>query len=504
MESKRRLVGLLVFGAVGLFLVILAVLLKLKDNHVMNDKKEFLVRPPAVAGQFYPEDKKEAQEQIRAFLAKADSIASSPQIIIVPHAGWQYSGPVAAQAFNLVKEADFDKVILLGTVHQVPTDKIALDDYDFWQTPLGKVPLAKDLIAGLIDGETIVANREIHENDHVLEVELPFLQAVLSDFSIVPILIGQVDDLALSVLAQKIASVLAADSKTLLVISSDLSHYPDQVTAKVVDAQTLAAIASGSREEFDQTLADLENQYPVVDTFACGAEAIRVGLLVASQVGLKEAKVLKQGDSGAVSAQTDRVVGYGAVAFWLEQEQNPVGIDQEEKKILLSWARQAIADYLATGKIPLQKAPKDSLEKKGAVFVTLKKAGRLRGCLGGFEAKESIWQAVADMAVAASTSDPRFPPVTQEELEDITIEISLLSPLKKIKLIEEIKLGKHGVYLKQGNLTGTFLPQVAQEGNWNKDSFLGEICAQKMGLKKDCYLDPATEIFVYTVDSFSE
>jgi len=503
MRDRRRTAIFLAFGAVILFLVILTVLLKLKDNHVMNGKKEFLVRPPAVAGQFYPEGKKEAQEQIKAFLADADSIVSSPQIIIVPHAGWQYSGPVAAQAFNLIKEADFDKVILLGTVHQVPTGKIVVDDHDFWQTPLGKVPLAKDLIADLIDGETIVANREVHKNDHVLEVELPFLQAVLSDFSIVPILIGQVDDLALSVLAQKLIPVLA-DDKTLLVISSDLSHYPDQATAKAADAKTLAAIASGSREEFDQTLANLENQYPDVDTFACGAEAIRVGLLVASQVGLKEAKVLAQSDSGVVSAQTDRVVGYGAVAFWLKQGQSLVEIDQEEKKILLSWARQAITDYLATGKISLQKAPKDSLEEKGAVFVTLKKAGRLRGCLGGFEAKESIWQAVANMAVAAATSDPRFPPVTQEELEDITIEISLLSPLKKIKLIEEIELGKHGVYLKQGNLTGTFLPQVAQEGNWTKDSFLGEICAQKMGLKRDCYLDPETQIFVYTVDSFSE
>jgi MEMO1 family protein len=505
MESKRRLVGLLVFGAAGLFLVILLVLLKLEKNIAMNNKKEFLVRLPAVAGQFYPRDKAEAQEQIEAFLAKVDSSSSSgPPIIIVPHAGWQYSAPVAAEGFGLIKEGDFDRVILLGTVHQVPTDKVVLDDHDFWQTPLGQVPVAKDLITDLIDGETIIASRKVHKNDHVLEVELPFLQVVLSDFSLVPILIGQVDNSALLALAKKLASVLAVDPKTLLVISSDLSHYPDQVTAKAADAKTLAAIASGSREEFDQTLVDLENQYPGVDTFACGAEAIRVGLLVANKIGLKKAKILAQSDSGVVSAQTDQVVGYGAVAFWLKPEQNLTQINQKEKDLLLSWARQAIADYLASGKIPPKRSPKNSLEERRAVFVTLKRAGRLRGCLGGFEAKESVWQAVANMAVAAATNDPRFPPVAQEELEDITIEVSLLSSLKKVTSLEEVELGKHGIYLKQGNLTGTFLPQVAQEGDWTKEGFLEEICTQKMGLEKDCYLDPETEIFVYTVESFAE
>ncbi len=471
----------------------------------MNDKKEFLVRPPAVAGQFYPESEAETRVQVEDLLAESGFVSDRlPQIIIVPHAGWQYSGPVAAQAFNLIKEADFDKVILLGTAHQVPTGKIVIDDHDFWQTSLGQVPLAKDLITDLIDGETIIASREIHKNDHVLEVELPFLQVVLSDFSLVPILIGQVDNSALLALAKKLASVLAVDPKTLLVISSDLSHYPDQATAKAVDAKTLAAIASGSREEFDQTLVDLENQYPGVDTFACGAEAIRVGLLVANKIGLKEAKILAQSDSGVVSAQTDQVVGYGSVAFWLKEDKPSPGINQEEKGLLLSWARQAIADYLVTGRILSQAAPKDSLEEKRAVFVTLKKAGILRGCLGGFEAKEPVWQAVANMAVAAATNDPRFPPVAQEELEDIMIEISLLSSLKKVTSLKEVELGKHGVYLKQGNLTGTFLPQVAQEGDWSKEGFLGEICAQKMGLKRDCYLDPATEIFVYTVESFTE
>ncbi|MGI6278296.1 MAG: AmmeMemoRadiSam system protein B [Patescibacteria group bacterium] len=505
MKGKQKITAFLIFGAVALFLVTLAVLLKLEKGAIMNNEKDFLVRLPAVAGQFYPEEEGEARKQIKTFLAEANfAFSLPPQIIIVPHAGWSYSGPVAAYGFNLLKSSGFNRVILLGTTHRSSTDKIVLDDHDFWQTPLGQVSTDKNLIANLVDQGVIVVNRRTHQDDHVLEVELPFLQTVLSDFSIVPILIGQVKDSDLLALAQKLTTILANDPRTLLVISSDLSHYPDQVTAKAADGKTLAAIASGKREKFDQTLAGLANQYPAVDTFACGADAIRVGLLIADKIGLKEAKILKQSDSGAVSGQTEQVVGYGAVAFWLKQEQDFVGIDQEEKQILLSWAREALTGYLAIGQIPLKKAPKVSLETKRAVFVTLKKNGQLRGCLGGFEAKEPVWQAVANMAIAAAANDPRFSPVTKDELEDITIEVSLLSPLKKVTSWEEVELGKHGVYLKQGSLTGTFLPQVAQEGDWTKEDFLGEICAQKMGLNRDCYLDPATEIFIYTVESFTE
>ncbi len=503
MESKRRRLGFLVFGAVVLFLVILTVLLKLEKGTNMNNDKEFSVRLPAVAGQFYPEEESEARRQVKTLLAEADSTSSSsPQIIIVPHAGWQYSGSIAAESFSLLDKDDFERVILLGTTHQALTDKIVLDDHDFWQTPLGQVPTDKDLISNLVDQETIVIDRQAHRDDHVLEVELPFLQATLSNFSLVPILIGQVNDSDLLTLAQKLTTILANDPRTLLVISSDLSHYPDQATAKAADVKTLAAIVSGNGEKFDQALVYLANQYPTVDTFACGAEAIRVGLLVANQIGLKEAKILKQSDSGAVSGQTEQVVGYGAVAFWLKQ--NLAEINQEEKDRLLSWAREVLTSYLTTGQASSKKAPRVSLETKGAVFVTLKKNGQLRGCLGGFEAKESVWQAVANMTIAAAANDLRFPPVTKDELEEITIEISLLSPLKKVISWEEVELGKHGVYLKRDSLTGTFLPQVAQEGDWTKEGFLGEICAQKMGLNRDCYLDPKTEIFTYTVESFTE
>ncbi len=163
-----------------------------------------------------------------------------------------------------------------------------------------------------------------------------------------------------------------------------------------------------------------------------------------------------------------------------------------------------MTEYLSSAKILGDPVPRPAFGIKRAVFVTLKKAGKLRGCLGDFKADESIWQAIAEMVVAAATYDSRFSPVNKDELGEITIEISILSPLKRVSSIKEIELGEHGVYLRRGNLTGTFLPQVASEGNWTKENFLEEICARKMGLDRNCYLDPETEIFIYTAVSFKE
>jgi len=173
-------------------------------------------------------------------------------------------------------------------------------------------------------------------------------------------------------------------------------------------------------------------------------------------------------------------------------------------RCLLSWSRQVLETYTKTGKIPKNKSSSPSLNKKRGVFVTLKEHNQLRGCIGNFFANQSIWNTVAKMTIQSAFHDPRFPPVTKQELKDIKIEISILSPLKKINSIDKIKMKKHGVYLKHANRTGTFLPQVATETNWTKKEFLSQLCSQKMGLPPNCYLDPKTEIFIYTVRFFEE
>jgi len=291
--AKKKLILVLLLAA-SVFLISLFFLLKLKKDEFKNKKmkEESSVRMAQVAGQFYPDDKEELRLMAEKFLSsarqktiEAGSFSQAPRIIIVPHAGWEYSGQTAAAAFAQIYNGGFKKVILLGPSHRAFFEGVAIDDHDYWQTPLGKVKVDKELVGKILSPEEgIITSREAHQNEHCLEVELPFLQLTLSDFEIVPLLIGQVNESTLVVLAQRIAANL--DKETLLVVSSDLSHYPDMETAQTVDRQTIAAILTGRESEFVKTLKRLASEYPQVDTFACGQEAIKVGLMVAENLNI--------------------------------------------------------------------------------------------------------------------------------------------------------------------------------------------------------------------------
>ncbi|MBP8591077.1 AmmeMemoRadiSam system protein B [Candidatus Shapirobacteria bacterium] len=508
--KKKVIIGSLIL--VGL-LVVLAVALALKAKEKME---KILIREPAVAGQFYPAEKEALAEQVASFLAKAGPLKEgkkAPNFLIVPHAGYPYSGAVAAQAFARVREGNFKTVILLGPAHQVYFLGAAIDGGDFWQTPLGKVALDREKITRLEDKETgIVVNRLPHQNEHCLEVMLPFLQKVLGEnFKIIPILLGQTDENVLASLAQKISNIF--NEQTLLVVSSDLSHYPPADLARTVDEQTVAAILSGKEELFLKTLKELGRTYPQVATFACGEEAIRVGLKVGQILGTAKQKLFSLTNSGEITGQTDQAVGYAAIAFWLKMpklisqsgEDKAQGeLSQEGKRMLLSWARQVLESYFEKGKVPDQPPPTPALAQKRGVFVTLKEEGQLRGCIGDFSANEPLWEKVEKMALAAAFDDPRFPPLTPEELDKVKIEISVLSPLQKINSIEEIEMGKHGVYLKYGNRSATFLPQVAKETGWEREEFLDQLCLEKAGLPAGCWRHPQTELFSYTAEVFGE
>ncbi len=511
-------------------LTVIAVILAVKGGSEEKQKmKRSLIREPAVAGQFYPAQKEALEEQVASFLAKAKPLneEEAPNFLIVPHAGYPYSGPVAAQAFAQVKEGNFKTVILLGPAHQAYFSGAALDGNDFWQTPLGRLALDKEKISKLQDREGgIIINSLPHENEHCLEVPLPFLQMVgLENFKIIPILLGQADEAFLELLAQKISNVF--DEQTLLVVSSDLSHYPPAELARAVDEQTVAAILSGKEEVFSKTLEELSQNYPQVATFACGQEAIRVGLKVGQALGITKQKLFSLTNSGEVTGEEERVVGYAAIGFWLnvpasssrhsDESQNlsdairgsqpddtQEEFSQEERKMLLSWARQALTSFFKKGETPDEPPPTPRLAQKRGVFVTLKKNGQLRGCIGDFSADEPLWEKVKKMALAAAFDDPRFLPLSPEELDKIKIEISVLSPMRKVNTAEEIEMGKHGVYLKYGQRSATFLPQVAEETGWEREEFLANLCAEKAGLPADCWRDPEVELFTYTAEVFKE
>ena len=512
---KRRwltvflLLTILLVG-VGLLLVLLN---RVKIENKSNSVKEVVVRQPAVAGQFYPQSEEDLQTMANEFLSiakqKTGKANYSPQILIVPHAGWEYSGPTAAFGFTQIENSDFKKVILIGPSHQAFFEGAAVDDSDYWQTPLGKLAVDKTLTNKILaPQEGIIANHEAHENEHCLEVELPFLQVVLPDLKIVPILIGQASESTLELLAQKIAANF--DEKTLLVISSDLSHYPDIETARVVDERTIKAILSGNEDNFRETLDELASEYPDVDTFACGREAIKVGLMVAKSLRIDQVKLLAKTNSGEVTKQNDRVVGYATIGFYNKlkvQGQNSEieeELDENQRKELLEIAREALKGYLKDKKIPEIDVADRVLNQERGVFITLKKDNQLRGCIGSFFPDKPLYQLVQEMAIEAAIHDRRFSPLGPEELDEIKIEISVLSLMGKVNSLEEIELGKHGVYLKYGNRTATFLPQVAEETGWSKEEFLSQLCTQKAGLSADCYLDPDVELFVYTAQVFGE
>jgi len=477
---------ILLFG-VGLLLVLLN---RVKIENESNLVKEVTVRQSAVAGQFYPRNEGDLRVMADKFLSvakqKTKKIDSFPRILVVPHAGWEYSGQIAAFGFAQIENSDFKRVILIGPSHQAFFEGAAIDDSDYWQTPLGQVAVDKTLANKILaPQEGIAANREAHKNEHCLEVELPFLQVVLSDFKIVPILIGQASESTLELLAQEIAANF--DEKTLLVISSDLSHYPDIETARVVDQQTVEAILSGSKDKFVEILKKLTDEYLQVDTFACGREAIKVGLMAAEELGILEGKLLAKTNSGEVIGQTDRVVGYAAIGFY---KKNPKlkksktqskmkieeGLDEDQQKTLLKIARQTLESYLENGETPKISIDDEALNQKRGVFVTLKRNGQLRGCIGQFFSQKPLYQEVADMAISAAVHDSRFSPLQYNELGSIKIEISVLSPMRKVNSLEEIELGKHGVYLKYGARTATFLPQVATETGWSREERKKRAC----------------------------
>jgi len=471
-----------------------------------------MIRSAAVAGSFYPAEPAELQNQISQFLTGSRKTVNdrAVKMLLVPHAGYPYSGQVAAEGFKQIEGAAIDKVILIGPSHHSWFTGAAIDESDRWQTPLGEVEIDKTLAQSLIDEEEdIFFSSQPHIQEHCLEVEVPFLQTTLKKFKIVPIILGSVSDQLIERLADLIAQNM--DSKALLLVSTDLSHYPDYQTATQVDQKTIESILSGDQERFTQTISqEITQGYPGLETCACGEKAVRVAMLAAQKLGPGEWRLIKYANSGDVDiGDKNKVVGYAAIV-WVKKEKPEEKEEekhhaQEERKTLLRIARETLESYLKNKEKPKYQIDNPRLNEKLGVFVTLNKKGhQLRGCIGEFQPVTPLWQTVQNKAIDAALNDPRFPPVRYEELKEIEIEISLLSPPRKITDWREIEPGKHGVILKQGSRGGTFLPQVATETGWDREEFLSQLCLQKAGLPEDCYKDPKTELFVYTAEVFSE
>lgn len=456
-------------------------------------------REPVYAGSFYPADKGVLEKKVEVYLKAAESKCekiNSPLIgIMVPHAGYEYSGEVAAYAYNQLKGGPYKTVIIIGSSHRMPFRGISIYPSGAWATPLGKVEIDQKTAQALMEQcKSIKVFSPAFEQEHSLEVQLPFLQKTLKSFKIVPLITGSMEPEDYRMFSDALVKMLRQNPKeTLLIVSSDMSHYHTYNKANLMDKSALKEIQSLNTNKLLDGLNNGEYEL-------CGAQGV-IALLMASKTLNADSKTLHYANSGDVTRDKGRVVGYGSVAFYYPE--NSHILNKKEQKALLNIARDTLDEYTTKGTVPKIQVKEGRLLEKGGAFVTLTKKGELRGCIGYIVPVEQLYKAVSEMAIAASNKDPRFPPVSKDELKDIHIEISVLSPLKLINNTEEIEVGRHGLYITRGNYAGLLLPQVAVEQGWNREEFLKHTC-RKAGLPVNAWKEKGTNIYTFTAQIFSE
>jgi len=468
-------------------------------------------RQPAVAGQFYPGSEGELRSMLKDLFSHAVPSKNIKNVVAVisPHASYVFSGGVAASSFNQIDPTKrYENIFVLGPSHHVAFEGGAIYSKGDFITPLGRVKVNTKLAQELIDKQVIFLSRDdAHSSEHSVEVQLPFLQYRLGrDFSIVPIVLGA----STPETCRKIADALRPyfNQKNLFVISTDFSHYPPYDGAVRADRRTAEAIASRSPENLLKAMrSNAQEGIPNLATSLCGWPCVLTLLYLVQDDPQVDVTIIQYKNSGDSNyGQKDQVVGYYAIAVSLKEKNKAEKFDlnEQEKRTLLQIARRTIEQYVKNHHVDELDATKLSGDLKApcGAFVTLQKNDQLRGCIGRFDASEPLYKVVQQMAIAAATQDYRFPQVEPQEIEHLEIEISVLTPMKRVTSPDEIELGRHGIYIKKGMQAGTFLPQVATETGWSREEFLGHCAQDKAGIGWDGWKD--AEIYVYEAKVFGE
>ena len=490
---------------------------RLDFNTVVPGEEDTLInRKPAFAGSFYPGNRDALISKLNSMFNSAapNKKLSNVVALISPHAGYVYSGTVAASAYNqLSPQKKYDNIFIIGSSHHVSFSGAALYCDGNFMTPLGMVrvniPLSRKIIQS--NPDVFVSSADVHAPEHSIEVQVPFLQYIYKEnMQIIPIILGTQKPAT----CKKIADALRPyfNGNNLFVISTDFSHYPGYEDACKVDALTADAIVKNSPAEFLQTIENNENKgIGNLATSICGWTSVLTLLdITETDPGIHYYKIKYTNSGDTPEGDKSRVVGYNAMAVTSDhidrppQDDNTYSLTKGEKDQLLRIARNSISHYLETGEMLKinTKGFSDKLLSHAGAFVTLNKDGKLRGCIGQFTADIPLYQVVQEMAISAATRDYRFNSLTAAELGQTHIEISVLTPMRKIESINEIVLGKHGIYIKKGNRAGTFLPQVANGTGWTVQEFLGYCARDKAGIGWDGWKD--AEIYVYEAYVFGE
>jgi len=495
------------------------------------------IRESIVAGSFYPHDPYVLTMQIEDYLNNAKLLdIRNIKALICPHAGYIYSGQVAAYSYKQIINKKFDSIIIISPSHSESFDFISVFDGEAYNTPLGKVNIDKKRSSLLVENNPkIKFSDKGHNNEHSIEVQLPFLQYIFEEFEFIPAVIGSQSRQNIHAIGKAIGEVFKGEN-ILVIASTDLSHYHPYNDALVLDKQVENLV-----EKFD--IENLETEFLKNNIEMCGGGPVAAAMIAAKNMGANKALILKYLNSGDVSGERKAVVGYLAAALFedekldtnsketgIKKENKPgnhpktiksmgngnniddkeetedttsMNLNKKEKLILLEIARESIKSSILGIKPNISNINDVVLNEKCGAFVTITINGKLRGCIGNIRAANPLWETVKTMAKEAALNDPRFYPINASDIENIRIEISVLSPFKLINNLDEIKVGRHGLFIKKGFNQGLLLPQVATDYNWDRTQFLKETC-HKAGLPENAWQDKNCEIYIFSATVFSE
>ncbi|MFC1513872.1 AmmeMemoRadiSam system protein B [candidate division KSB1 bacterium] len=454
------------------------------------------IRIPSAAGKFYPDDKKTLNSTLNKFLDRSETRKVSGDInaLIIPHAGIEYSGQVAAEAYKYVSNRKYDAVVIIAPSHFESFPKVSIFPGNGLKTPLGTVNIHKELAESIKRSCEIVSfSNQGYYNEHALEIQLPFIQTVLPGTPVVPLVMGYQNFGYSFYLGKSLAAALKGRN-ILFVASTDLSHFHEYEEAKQLD-KNIADLISG----YDPML--LSQKIFSGEAEACGGGPLIAVMTAAQLLGSNHAEVIRYANSGDITNEKRSVVGYLSAVI-TNSGNNNTKLSLYDRNIILDTAISTVNSVVRVQDLPKLPGVQGALSKNSGVFVTLKINGQLRGCIGRIFATEPLINAVQWSAKSAAVKDERFFAVNEFELPLLEYEVSILSPMKLINDTEMIEIGRHGLFLVNGTRSGLLLPQVAVQNDLNRLDFLRH-ASLKADLPADGWEYPSTFIFVFEADVFS-
>ncbi len=470
-------------------------------QHVQNVKRA------TGAGRWYPADADQLRDAVDGYLSANTSVTpNKPIALIVPHAGYVYSGPVAGAMYAMLQGHDYERVLLLGLSHGTPLRGASVLEVDAYETPLGLTRTDTEARDALLDCPVVTVQPQAHLGEHSAENQLPMLQRALGDFGLVEVLVGEMTDEERGLLAGVVRGLM--NEKTLLVVSTDFTHFgpsfgyaPFQVN--VPDRLRMLNDAA-VREILEVDVPGWRSFLSNTQATICGRNPVSLLLETLMPYDDIEGRRLAYATSGEITGDFTTSVTYAGIAFW----RIGAGLDQTEQRLLVRLARNIVSDYLNSLETPtLDVNDYDftpRIESLGAAFVTLRNEGELRGCIGHILPMTPLFQSVAENAYQACL-DPRFRdnPVTSSEVSDLEIEVSVLTPIRRLLDPQDVRVGTDGLLIVRGRNRGVLLPQIPIEEGWNREQFLSGACL-KAGLPANAWQASLTEIYRFSAQVFGE